>query len=455
MTTIRMSGLASELDTEAIIKTLVEAKEVPIKALEEKIADNKELYSTWTEIDTGLSLLKSDASQLTSYTNWQQKTVTSTYDNVVSGATNSFTAATGTYEIDVTTLAVAHRYHSDAQAGTKTALGYDGVFSINGEEITVTSDDTIESLVTKINTAATSMGTPSVKASIIGTSLVIESSVTGTGSDISMSYVSGDDVLNGLNMFAHERVATDLNATIDGVGVSAKKNTGITTFISGLTLTFAHTGSADLTVARDTSSLKTFIDDFITGYNTMMGYMKDYTAMNSAGGDDNGLLQGDMLANNIQSKSRLILTSINKNPGQMNQDFNTLYKVGIWFKDKDNEISIVDEDKLTNALENNFEEVEALFRGYGSSNGGKGVLRQFEEYYNTLLDPTEGSITVRTNSLTADKTRMNERLAKMKLDLIDYETDLWLHFTAMETMVNSIKSQGKYVFSNLGIKDDN
>ena len=135
----------------------------------------------------------------------------------------------------------------------------------------------------------------------------------------------------------------------------------------------------------------------------------------------------------------------------MNQAYNSLYKVGIWFSSDANELSIVDETKLDDALASNFDDVETLFRGWGNttSGEGQGVLRRLDNFLYSQTDPINGGITLRKNELDTDINSKNNEISALNLRLLDYESDLWQHFAAMEEAVSAIQDQGSYILSLL------
>ncbi len=457
--TIRLGGMASSLDTESIIQSLLDARSTPITALEDKNEALDEKYAAWTEIDSAMSILQSNATLLTNFTTWSQMTLTSSDEDILNGSVTGTSVEEKTFNITVSNLAAAHQYNSDAQTSTTAELGLSGEFTVNGQVISVDTTDSLKTIMTKINNVNGDMTGAGVTASLIGNSLVLTSDETGTANTMTIADTTGT-VLQSLGFFnvGNEVTAKNLNATINNVAVTSSSNTKVTTLVSGITFNFTGTGTTTVTTAHDTENVKTLIEDFITSYNDVMSYLEEQTAVSVSSTSNTvsnvGLLQGDSLASKIQTKCRSLLTSINKNPSQMDQDFNCLYKVGIWFKDENNEMSITDEEKLDDALENNFDEVMALFRSYGSNGEGQGVFRQFTSYMDQLTDSATGTITNRKTNIN-DQMAANElKLAKLKSQLADYEVDLWQHFAQMETSVSQINSASSYVFSALGISQE-
>jgi flagellar hook-associated protein 2 len=90
----------------------------------------------------------------------------------------------------------------------------------------------------------------------------------------------------------------------------------------------------------------------------------------------------------------------------------------------------VDEAKLNDALEDNFEMVRALFT---TSDVGIGAVA--EDSLDILTDPREGTIKFRTDAIKASIDDMNDSIDRIEDRLVRVEERLIRQFTAMETMV--------------------
>lgn len=99
------------------------------------------------------------------------------------GATASSTATPGSYNVEVLATAQAEKLGGAVAATATTALGVSGQFAVNGRGITVTADDTLNSLRDKINAASAGAGADGVSATVLATSggmrLVITASSSG------------------------------------------------------------------------------------------------------------------------------------------------------------------------------------------------------------------------------------------------------------------------------------
>lgn len=455
--TLRISGLASGLDTESVITALIDARKVPITTLETKVEENNELYEIWSEVDLAVSNLSATLTTLNSFSTWSEKTLSSTFTSVVSGNVSGALASNGTYTVHVTQLADEATMNGSVQASAKDALSYSGSFSIAGNkgtaEVTVAEEDSLQDIMNKINASKEDTG---VEAHIIGTTLVMASTSSGDDQSFTVTSSTGTALTDLGFTDGATAIGKNLLATVDSIPVTSSKNDSVSTLISGVILNFTDTGTSKITVEQDTESTIAAIQDFITAYNELMTYLDEQTAISDINDPDQiGALQGDRLASQIPTKSRSILTqSIEKN-----ETIKTLYDCGIWTDSKENEIKIVDMDKLQDALENNFQEVSTLFRGYGSSSDQRdndGVTRQLSEYIGYLQQIEVGGLTVKMSGIVDDTIRIEDKIEKMNRDLEKYEVSLWRHYASMEQSVSSIQRSSQYLLDALGMskKDD-
>ncbi|OGV33413.1 MAG: hypothetical protein A2020_07615 [Lentisphaerae bacterium GWF2_45_14] len=466
MSTPRIGGLASGMDTESIIKVMLESKQAEVDRIQAKVDEDSEKYTSWSELNTKLSDLRTVTGSLSSYTTWSQKTVASSDTQYVTATATSTSVAS--YDIFVETLAKAHRIASDAQASTTSALSLTGDFEVGGETISIESADTLEGIRDKINSASSNMDEDEkVKAYLIGKQLVIERAKTGD-TDISITdgasgVLKSLGVLNPDESLKNEvQQSEDLSATVNGLAYTGSSNTGITDAVSGVTFNFLKemtAGSTEtVTISNDTATVKSLLTDFISKYNDSMAYINTQSTVRLSSNNSSitavGILQGDTLLSSMYIKFRSIASSIETNPNYMNQSFNSLYKIGIGFDTEANQLSILDESKLDDALENNFDDVTELIRGWGETVDGQkkgaGIIRQMDEYIYSLTDPVSGSLTLRQQSIDDLISYNDSRITSMTQDMFDYEAELWEHFASMETMVSEMNSQMNYLMSALG-----
>ena len=343
---------------------------------------------------------------------------------------------------------------STSVAAATAALGYAGDFTLNGEVITVTATQSLYAIRDSINEAAKNMS-DKVTATIINTTLVIERQDTGS---TTLDFSADDGVAASLGLItgappAHTfnnqlKTAQDLAATVNGVAVTSSTNSNITSIITGVTLNFRDEGISELDVERDTDTIKTAFEEFVDSYNAVMELAEEQSEISLSGAgtdvDSVGVLQGESSVSNLRFKARSLVTA-SFDDTQSNGDFNTLQSIGLWTEGRDNRLSIFSEDRLGDALENNFDDIESLVRD--STNG---IFKRFEIFTGELNSPIDGTIARRQTALRDEVNSKEDRIDVLELMISNKEQELFEHFASMEASVSQIQSQGNYLSTKLG-----
>lgn len=446
---IRFGGLATGQDTSKMVEAMLDAERVPIRRFENEIVEEEEKYSAWSDLDTKFSDLHSKVQKLTSFLTWRQNDVTSTNEAVVTGSAN-FEASLSSYNVNVTSIAQSQMVGSSAQSSTDTPLGINGSFTLNGEVITVSVDDNLEQIRDSINNSSTNMN-DKVTASIINTTLVIKRESTGNTNinvdDDSDSVLQTLGIWDGANFNNELQAGQDLAATVNGVTVNGSSNTNITNVIQGITLNFRSEGTSVLDVSRDTDTIKSAFEDFVDSYNAAIELAEEHTKVSLSGSGeritDVGVLQGEQAVSSMRFTARGLITSRLDNSD--NNTFATLQGIGIWTDGNSNRLSILSSDRLSDALENNFDDVEDLIRDFNS-----GILKNFEAFTDKVRTPVDGTIARNLTSIRNSIFDKEERIQDINKLIASKETDLYQKFANMESAIAGIRSQGDFLSSQLG-----
>ncbi|UGQ49266.1 flagellar filament capping protein FliD [Massilia endophytica] len=164
----------------------------------------------------------------------------------------------------------------------------------------------------------------------------------------------------GAQNLTQTSAAQDTKLSVNGIAVSAHSN-NVSEAIQGVSLTVTKVGSSSLNISKNTSSLKENINGFVKAYNDLTGTLKKLTAYDP---DTKaaGPLQGDATAQSVQAQLRRMLgTSVTGIGGSLT----TLSQIGITF-DKTGTLSL-DSGKLQKAIDENFDEIGALFGAIGNT----------------------------------------------------------------------------------------
>ncbi|WP_060508310.1 flagellar filament capping protein FliD [Pseudomonas sp. NBRC 111124] len=362
------------------------------------------------------------------------------------------TAVAGTYDIMVNKLATGSKVASQSFAGGSSSAISAGQLSVsqggNTWKLDIASGATLESVRDQINKE---LGVQGISANIVngegGARLVLSSTTTGAGSDLSLSGIAELEIDGTTKMTAGGAgyitgLAQDAELTIDGLKVTSAKNT-IDNAISGMTLELTGTSpvgsttGTSVTVSADNDGLQKSIQSFVDAYNTLQ---KSITSLTSTSKDSNdnlvlGPLTNDPTTRSLVNDIRKVLSEVGAG-----SQLTTLSQLGI-NTTKDGTLEF-NSTKFTAAMSDKKlgSEVQVLFTG---TNG-------IFERMNKAIDPynsTNGSLATRKASLD----KVAKSLADQQLAL-DRRTEsltesLTKKFVAMDTAVAKLNAQANQIKS--------
>lgn len=395
---LTVGGLGSGLDTEGMITKLMAIEAAPLTQLQSKQAKASAKISAWGTVKSAVATFQTATQAMQSATAFNSLKGTSSDETVASVTTTSQSKA-GSASIAVTQLAQAGK---TMLAGTFTAgqtintlstastitLQFGTITGASGPAATFTPDSsvtakviniranaTLEQAVEDINKAAVGVTARTVSTPA-GLKVVVESLSTGDKTDMRIN--TGTGILNsGSNAFGVDptsagAVGTDLvhgqdaQYTIDDVPISSKTNT-ITDALSGSTITLKGVSAAgkkaNLTVATDTSGVKTQLEAFVKAYNDLDTTLRSLSAYGVSPGKGQapvggGALSGDATIRAIQIEMRAMFNQAI--PGAP-KGYSSMVDIGVTFA-KDGKLSL-DSSKLSTALTNNPDGVRQLLMG--------------------------------------------------------------------------------------------
>jgi len=478
MSDIRIGGLMSGMDTQAIIDKLLEAEGRKITKEQDKQVGLQTNVAAWSSVSADMTALTDALYQLRSASTWRTMTA-QVSDATKLSASATTSALSATYDIAITQLAQAHSVASDSVSAGSDAILVDVIddleagqaFVIEGQTIEISDTDTLLTLAGKINTAAESMDAGrQVLATIIDHRLVITREDTGAD-DMVLSNDTGTPLehlglIDSGTWKNQLRAGQDASFTVNGATVTRSANTNLTDVITGVTLNLLGATSSDttLTVGRDTETPKSAIVDFMAAYNAVAEKVENYTAVDLSDPKNprTGPLQGDLLAQTIlrsmrslatEAKSALTAENAAYTYGDQSGVANSLESIGIWTSGRENRLAIVDEAKLDHMLANYFDETEQVFRGVYDEEAGAntgGVALDLHAYANGVSAPLTGEIARRVNTVQDRIDDTDTTIERMYMRLDEYERTLWAQFGAMEQAIAAMQQELSWLTSQLG-----
>lgn len=415
---LRLSGSASKLDTEAILNATYEAKRLPAVRLENKTSKNDEKIAAFEDMRALLGNLKRAADGLrnppgffgaqsnsfeTKQAFFSSSSGTPPADLVGVAVSNS--AATGSFDLVVHDLAAANKLSSASVATTDAKLGdawngggaFSGTLDIGlagGTTASIAVDDqmTINDLRDRINAEKSTTG---VRASVLKVSdsdfrLVMTAEETGKAITITDS--SG---IGGGFATSELQAAKPASFEVDGVPITRLSNQA-DDVMPGVTINlFKADPGTTVTVSVEASlgDIKDKIAGFVEAYNAFRDFVAEQSAVDASGKPlPEAVLFGDQTMRGLMGELGSITGGgvVGLDPGALS----SLRGAGITL-DANNRLT-VDDSKLDNALLTKLDEVRGVFE------------------FSFQSSSSELAVFSRTNALAA---------SSMTIDIVDADND--------------------------------
>ncbi|HVU31939.1 MAG TPA: flagellar filament capping protein FliD [Opitutaceae bacterium] len=288
-----------------------------------------------------------------------------------------------------------------------------GSFTINGASISYNvNTDTISSVIGKINSSAAG-----VTASFDSTNdrLVLTNNKTGvlgvSASDTTGTFLSSLNLASTSATQPTTKYGTNAVFSLDGGNTwkTSQINTldSTVTGITGLSVTVNTTGTQTLTVAADTASMQSSIQDFLTKFNALQDQIAADTQVSNAGGS----ITTSILSSNhdVGDWSTQLEDVAFKPIAGLTGTVTHLDDLGIDFDGTTGHLIIKDQGKLGNALTNHPDDVQSFFLS-----GTTGFVSQmYDKLTNLQTDNNSQQANLNQNNTDIDNqiTTMQTRLS--------------------------------------------
>lgn len=455
MATITSAGAGSGIDLESIISASVEAKRAQLQT---PVTTKK----TNTQITlSGLGKLKSAISSYVSTLKDMTKTgafnkrsveVKQDEDNPVFSVETKTGASNGQYDITVNQLAATSKFTGTFSSSTSPLVTADATLTFGAGDksftVNVKAGDTLESIRKRINNNGDNFG---VTANIINTAsgeakLVLDSGVTGSGKDMT---ITGTGELSSFSSnLTQTQTAQDAIITVDGNTLTSDTNE-FDDSIVGLSLTVLRVSDTDtsdvtgatlksnqLSITTDRTGIQDLVKGFINGYNSLVstanGLGKRNTIVAGESQDDGGALAGDSVTRSVVN----VMTGIVSSKSDQSSVYSYIFQLGVEM-DKDGVLSL-DEEKFNEALDNNFEQVVALF---GGEEGVAGQLAGALEIYSR----TGGLLAQRQDNLNSDLRELSRKQDTITAQMTKYEANLRAQYGSLDSLLVQMSQSLSYL----------
>lgn len=452
---ISFGGLASGLDTQAIISALVAVERRPINALETKKSSLGKQKSLFGDLDGLLDKLQAKAKALKTTTDFLKMKVSSDDEDKLT-ATASGSAAPGSHRVEVKFLATAKVNASAGVASSSADLGSGGEFmlSVGGHDLPISVSDTgsegasIDAIAAAINTEATTLDLD-IRAEVVDTGgtgsdryqLVVRATETGAAGEFTITGVEGHaEFTNLISGLATNQIAParDSEVLVNGVTVRRSTNT-VSGAIAGVTLdlkaTTATGSPVTITVATDATETAKKIQEFVDSYNGVIDF---FTTQNVLGEDGKAKspLFGDVTLRSMRSALRTVMGGQVTTSG--NNAYEMLSQLGIK-SDTQGKLTFT-QSKLEEALADDEQAVAAVF-----TDATNGIAKKLETQITLYTDSVDGLLKSRSDSFDRQVKQTQGRIDQSERRLTIYQKQLEAKDANLESLLSKLQSQGSSV----------
>ncbi|WP_167849038.1 flagellar filament capping protein FliD [Geotoga petraea] len=363
-------------------------------------------------------------------------------------------------------------------------ISAESTINMNGTDITVNTDTTLSNFIAQVNNSDAevfmSFDNNSKKLSV-------RNSETGP-IGLNITDDTTTNLLNKLGMSGSETINQGQKAEIEIYG-SASDSTPITTLTSwdnnfdynstSINIFDVSTDKVAVDVTQDTEKAVENIKEFVEKYNETMEFLYEKLHENKVTGKSledmteeekmQGMLKGDRnletLFFKMRSTAYKTISWDTDNTSDEMPEYSSLQKIGITSGDTgsnyDNTIKgllNVNESELTEALENNPEDVYKLFANntsYEIGNNTKynfGIVSEMKDYlwqttkFGGFIDNVSGT----SGTLGRQMRDLSKRMVNMMDQLQRKELMYYRKFSAMEQSISRMQAQGAYITQKMG-----
>ncbi len=419
---ITAAGIGSGIDVESIISQLMLIERQPLNALEGRKEDNSAEVSDVGRLRSSLDNLQKVVEKIADPDQFGAYTAESSDEDVL-----TVTATNGQFpenhSIEVTSLATHHRVISSAYTSAEDSVGVGTYnFSSGDESFSVTLDASSHSLFSLRDAINSASDNTTIQATILntdaGSQLVLTSIESGTENSITAP-----------GSFTELTEAKDAEFTINGLAVTSATNS-VSDVISGITVDLAAVGTANIESTRNLDDLKGLFEEFATAYNSLRDTISSL---------NNGTLQGDSLLRRVDSSLR---NEFFKSTDIGDGNEKTLLDLG--FSVSKTGVLSVDTDELDEVINGGISQLISAF-----TTEDTGIAARLDTTIEIFTE-SGGFFDLRDDAIEQRNKLIDYQIERLEYRLGQTEKRYRAQFTAMDSMVSQLQSNGNYLNQALG-----
>ncbi len=471
---------SNSIDVNGIVTALMNVEREPLKRIETNTQGVRSTISEVGKLQAALDKFRTTAASLARAETWQSASASSGDETAV-GIKAATGALQGSYSVDVQQLASPQTVVSSAMAsplsvigggtltfrmGTQSPTGFRPDLQREALTITIAPGSTLQDVSKAINLA-----NPDVGASLVtdanGTRLMLRSTesgdmqafrimatvdgTAGTGENqptlpgktfpvLSLADLRFDPGQTG-GEITQTQTAANAKFELNGLALESASNDpdGILENIS-LSLRKVTTDPVALEVSTDSESIRTRLDEFVSGYNELNSLIRAQTRYD-AETQTAGPLQGNRMVLMVQQQLRQIVgttlpdSALPPTTGTTTTDaFRRLSDIGLQVG-RDGTLS-VDSARMDLALASP-DKLNQFFAAGGLDAASHGFGRRFDTLIGNFLG-ADGAITGLTESLRSRETDLTRQQERYERRLDDIQQRLLRQYTALDANLSTM-----------------
>lgn len=466
MPTINFSGLASGIDTNALIDATSEAARLTrVTPNENKVSELEDSNSALEELKSKLRDFRDMIRDFSSiYSGGIVKTATSTDETILTAVATS-SANNGTYTVTVNQLAknATYSFKSTSQTYTSSSDAIDsGINNGAGEsertvtvqvgtgsnqetvDIVLTDATTLDQFVSEFNSESTKAVASVVN---VGTSsspdyrVIIVSNYEGTEKGTVSVTVGTEITGGGTACWDNNSVsqAEDAEFSISGIGAGAgdtitRSSNTFSDVLPGITMTLRATGESTLQIGDDAEATSAKVQEWVTAYNEIVKYLAEN---NTVTREEDGEQITNVFAplaktstdEGVLTAIRSAMTGASYADGDAIRIFADL---GIT-TERDGTLKF-DTDVFESAVANEPNSVRQILQNFGDAAGRTGGSIDQYVRFNGLLD-----LSINSNKELIDS--LNDRIAQAEAQIAREEENMRARFARLESLMSQLQNQ--------------
>jgi flagellar hook-associated protein 2 len=429
---LALDGLASGLDTTALIKSLMQVEAIPQNILKNKVSATQTMVSALQALNTRVADLATLTTKLAKPESLQLFSTSGSSEGLT--VTTTAGASAGSLDLTVTKLAQSQLQVSDPV--TEWTESSFSITAADGTETLITApSNSLDDIVTAVN--ASDSGVQAVKVS---------AGKDANGVDqYRVQFSSGDSgAANSFTISGTAVPMTEIRAAQDAevklwAGTAAEQSVSSTTntfasLLPGVDVTVSKVSTEPVTVSveRDGEATSKVASDLVDSLNGLFNFIATNSAVTSGtGGATKGMIfTGDSTARMV--KQRVMDAAISPIDGRSPSE------IGISIT-KDGKLEF-DAEKFSQALAEDPARVETVLQTISS---------RVSAVSTDMSDKYDGVITSRIKGQESVVTRLDDQISDWDRRLDSREATLKRIYSALEVQMSNLNSQSSYLASQL------